>query len=872
MHIPVWQAERNLSSGRAHLSPPAPREHCYDARPIAFKDEPMVIRRAYWLIPALLLLASPPSRAFDIDLQWMRLTRTAQLDAPESPDSASSGALYLALEGGEPQAHRTLLSTHQGLYYLNLYRDADYRERSHKLGPLPLFNAEEFRRCRGQYAQPDISSWAGEFSVARGLLLLGYSVYCPGPEQGKRWEDDRFVLVDGRSPGAPLLALGRATHIDRIELQPLQPLPTGRSADWLALLNGEGGGRHYSLPSQPTRFTLAQANDDTAAAADRTGDAALRELRRLHGEAFARKGDAQSLAPLREFLMQHDYRQIGSEARDVPRLLNDIAFWLDAAGDPQAARPLLLEVLRREPERVAVQLNLADIDWKLHLGQPDYSAHPARAQERYRLYCSRRLALGLSVPERVVQRLEIDSASERACRPHWPLLDAIAADDLALVERLLGQGIPGQVVGDDGRTALSLALRKPNFQIAERLIAAGARLDGRYASRTQLGLALQQDLGEDPQLQLAARLRFLIEAGAPLEEPELNDRHLLLQHAGNPRELAIFAELLRHPQDVDRRDKDGENALARALSAGNFQAADMLIAAGAQVNQLYDGRLHCESMDTRYSPLQLLAQSLHIGHYDTAEYRRASLQSFASLLALGADLGQGQRCGLKGESMLLARLTVAGRADLIELLDNFGPPRSPLDYRVSESAIRELRQTRGQEQRQEQVWKALLAALERGVPINPPSAPGSRSGDPELLAAQQTWLPAERYAALLQQGADPWASNARGQSALLKLVEEGREEHLQALAQTLQGRPQYASQCARPLLDIADSLTRSGRSASPATRALVTQMLATDCDPLEDFEPNSRRALAERLSIGLSRLDDAELIARLEQRLKDLQQ
>ena len=830
----------------------------------------MAARSSYLLVA--LLLASAPSQAFDIDLHWMRLTKTAQLDQPEYPQSAGSGSIYLpASEGGEAVAHKSLLSEHQGLFYLNLYRDADYRERSYKLGPLPLFSASEYRQCLGESARADISNWAGEFNVARGLLLLGYSVYCPGPEQGKSWRDDRFVLLDSRAPGAPLLAVGRASSIDSIELQALQPLPEGLGADWLALLNSEGGGRHHSLPSQPTRFTLAQATSSEPAA-QAARDPVLSELRRLHAEAFARKGDAQSLAPLREFLMQHDYRQIGSEARDVPRLLNDIAFWLDAADDPQAARPLLLEVLRREPERIAVQLNLADIDWKLHLGQPDYSAHPARAQERYRLYCSRRLALGLSVPERVLQRLEIDSASERACRPHWPLLDAVATDDLVLVERLLGQGIPGQVVGDDGRTALSLALRKPNFQIADRLIAAGARLDGRYASRTQLGLALQQDLGEDPRLQLAPRLRFLAEAGAPFEEPELNDRHLLLQHAGNPRELAIFAELLRHPQDVDRRDKDGENALARALSAGNFQAADMLIAAGAQVNQLYDGRLNCENMDTRYSPLQLLAQSLHVGHYDTAEYRRASLQSFASLLALGADLGQGQRCGLKGESMLLARLVLVGRADLIELLDNFGPPRSPLDYRISEGAIRELRQTRGQEQRQEQVWAALLAALKRGVPINPPSAPGSRPADPELFAAQQTWLPAERYAALLQQGADPWATNARGQSALLKLVEDGREEHLQALAQTLQGRPQYASQCARPLQDIADSLTRSGRSASPAIQALVTQMLDSDCDPLQGTEPANRSALAERLSIGLSRLDDTDLIARLEQRLKDLQQ
>lgn len=826
----------------------------------------MVIRPPFWLIPALLLLASPASQAFDIDLDWMRLTGTAQLDAPEYPDSASSGSVLLAVENGDPVPHRTLLSGHQGLYYLNLYRDADYRERSHKLGPLPLFSAQEFNSCRGEYDQPDISSWAGEFAVARGLLLLGYSVYCPGPQQGKRWQDDRFLLVDGRTPGTPLLALGRASRSDHIALQPLQPMPAGLGEDWLQHLNGSAGARHYSLPGEPTHFSLA-APAAAAEPAPDSNDPVLAELRRLHAAAFARKGEAQSLAPLREFLMQHDYRQIGSQARDTPRLLNDIAFWLDAAGDPEAARPLLLEVIRREPERIAVQLNLADIDWKLHLAHPEYSVYAARAQERYRLYCGRRLALGLSVPERVLQRLDLAQASEQACRPHWPLLDAIAADDPALVERLLGQGIPGQVIGDDGRSALSLALSKPNFAIAERLIAAGARLDGLYRGRTQLGEALAQDLREDPQLALAPRLRFLVEAGAPLEEPELNDEHLLLQHAGNPRELAIFSELLRHPQDVDRRDKDGENALAQAISAGNFQAVDMLLAAGAAVNQLYDGRLHCEGRDTVYSPLQLLAQNLLTGHYDTAEYRRASLQSFANLLAMGADRELGQRCSLSGESMLLARLALVGRADLITLLDDFGAARQPLDYQVSASALQALRQARQDARQQEQVWQALLAVLRRGAPLNPPQQPGTRPAEPELLAAQQTWLSAERYAQLLGHGADPWAADAQGRSPLARLVEAGQEDHLQAVVQALQTRPQYASACARPLLDIADSLTRSGRSASPATRTLVAQMLASDCDPLQDVAPAQRAARAERLSIGLSRLDERELIARVEARL-----
>lgn len=814
----------------------------------------------YRLALSTLLLCSLCAHAFDIDIAWMRLSGSSVLDAPERPISATSGNLSFAEhDGDEPRAYRTLLSEHQGLIYLNIYRDAEYRQRSHKFGPLPLFSATELARCNSDGRQLDIDSWAGEYRPATGLLLLGYDVNCA---HRHAWRDRRFVLLDARTPGQPLLAIGRADAADHISLTPLQPLPEKRADDWLALLAGENGARHYSLPAEPTRFSLADSSPPAGA------DDSLRALRKLHAEAFARKGDAASLAPLREFLVSHDYRQISADARDVPRLLNDIAFWLDAAGDPQAARPLLEEVLRREPERIAVQLNLADIDWTLHLQNPSYNRHRARAEERYRIYCGRRLARNMSVPERVLERLQLSAASEQACRPHWPLLDAIADDDLSLVERLIAQGVPGQVVGDDGLSALILALRKPNLAIADRLIAAGASLEGRYNGRTQLGHALGMDLKEDPQLSLATRLRYLAEAGAPFEEPELNDQTLLADNASNPRYLPILAELLRHRQDVDRRDKNGNNALERALSGGNLMAVDMLIATGAQLNQLYNGRLHCENMSAEYSPLQLLANTLAgTSRNEDAEYRRASLQTFTGMLSMGADTSLGQRCGLRGENVLLESLIRARRADLIAVLGAFGPPRQPLDYRVTETAMRSLKESRPAQQ--DAAWETLLAVLQRGAPVNPPTAPG-RTPDPRLLAAQQTQLDADRYLALLQQGANPWLANAQGHSALPALIEARAENHLKAIVIALGGRPQYAGACAKPLLEIADSLTRSGRSASPATRELVARLLDQKaCDPLEGYPEEQHAALIERLGVGMSRLDDSDLSTRLEQRLRD---
>lgn len=631
----------------------------------------MPMRTHIQIALATLWLACTAAEAHSIDIGWIRLSSRVQLDAPEKPVSASSGSLVFAeTEDTEPRPHKTLLSANQQLLYLNIYRDADYRERAYKFGPLPLFERSELQHCMRDGRRFDADNWAGEFSPSAGLLLLGYSVSCA---DYRYWQDDRFILLDTTTPGKPLLAIGRPTNAERISLTPLQPIPEGLGERWIKRLNGDSGARHYSLPSAPTYFML----DQTMSSED--GEQALRELRRLHSNAFAHKGNAETLEPLRDFLTKHDYRQLGVGIRDVPRLLNDIAFWLAAAGDPEAARPLLEEVLQREPDRVAVQLNLADIDWQLYQQQPDVRLYEARAQERYRIYCGLRLTRQLSVPQRVLERLQLSEASEQACRPHWPLLNAVKADDLLLVERLLAQGVPGHVVGDDGQTALLLALHKPNLEIAQRLVEAGAQLTGLYPYRTQLAQALILDLKEDRELAHPIRLRFLAVAGAPFEEPELNDQTLLMQYASNPRDLRVLEELLRHRQSVDHRNKDGNNAMQRALTAGNFRAADMLLDAGAQPNQLFDGRLHCKNMDTAYSPIQLLANALQSERSHDDETRRVSLSSFSKLLKAGADLTLGQRCGLRGKDVLLESLVRARRDDMMALLDSTDSPRQPID-------------------------------------------------------------------------------------------------------------------------------------------------------------------------------------------------
>lgn|GEM_PF-246133 len=817
----------------------------------------MPTRTPFQIALATLWLTCMPAEAHSIDIGWIRLSSRVQLDAPETPVSASSGSLVFAeTEDTEPRPHKTLLSADQQLLYLNIYRDADYRERAYKFGPLPLYERSELQHCMRDGRRFDADNWAGEFSPSTGLLLLGYSVSCA---DYRHWQDDRFILLDTRTPGTPLLAIGRPANAEQISLAPLQPMPEGHGEQWLKLLNGDSGARHYSLPSAPTYFTLVQSTHSE------DGEQALRELRRLHSNAFAHKGDSDTLEPLRDFLTKHDYRQLGVGVRDVPRLLNDIAFWLDAAGNPEAARPLLEEVLQREPDRIAAYLNLADIDWQLYQLQPDLGLYEARAQERYRIYCGLRLTRQLSVPQRVLERLQLSEASEQACRPHWPLLNAVRADDLPLVERLLDQGVSGHVVGDDGKSALVLALHKPNLKIAQRLLAGGARLTGLYPYRTQLAQALMLDLKEDPALAHPTRFRFLAAAGAPFEEPELNDQTLLLQYAGNPRDLRILEELLRHRQNVDHRNKDGNNALQRALSAGNFRAADMLLDAGANLNQLFDGRLHCKNINTAYSPIQLLANAVQSERSHDDDTRRVSYASFAKMLKAGADLTLGQRCGLRGEDVLLEFLIRARRGDLIALLDSTDTPRQPINYQVTEAAIRNLRETRAMQD--DSAWETMLAVLQRGAPINP-KIDMQQHAQPELSAALQYQLSADRYFELLRQGADPWAADEHGQTVVPALIEARKEDHLRALEAVLNQYPDHATACAKPLLEIADKLNQSDQNPSTATHAIVASLLSSPkCNPLDNVGELQHTAIVEHLLRGVEKLNDAAVLAALKQRL-----
>lgn len=607
----------------------------------------------------VLLLSCLPLTAVSLpvldDTGWNTFSKSIALDAPERPFAASETPIAL----GTGASYPPLLTELNGLFYLNLYEDPQFRTRAHTFGPLPLFSLEQMdllENCRVEHR-------ADGWSLGDGLHLLAVRIHCPGLPAHSALS---HVLLDTSSDAEPLLAIGHAEADRRLQLQPLRPVAERRRMAWQSSLWVLGKRESLEwdsvtvLPDPPLAEEL------------------VRELRRWQLGPARSPGRLRNLRFLQKLFESRDISKIGLEQADVARLLYSVAIWLnrdDVSADPFLAHRLLTEVRAREPQWLSPLLSLADLDWQRYERARQFEENLARplALEQYRLYCASRLARGQSVPAHVLQRLQLSQASPKDCRSHYPLLDAVRAADLHAVRTLLDDGIPGEVVGRDGNSALMLALGALELDIAQLLIDHGARLKGQY--RDPLPLAAhawfldRQRPGQWP------RLEFLGRNGAALDEPFLNGKTLLTHMAGDPSvPQEAFVTVLKYSQTIDRHDREGRTALHAAADRLNFPAVDALLAAGANPNREY------ESGCSRLNAIQGFAQGLWLlGPADSAAMQ-ASRDSFIQLLLHGSTLESGQRCGdlkLKGQDLLLHSLVKAQRADLIRLLPSYRWLRAP---------------------------------------------------------------------------------------------------------------------------------------------------------------------------------------------------
>lgn len=626
--------------------------------------------RFYGICLTLLMLAVvPAAQAFDLDLakiKWWQVSRGIVLDEPET---ATLQIKPFPLPGLAQLPARIVLSQYRGLFYLNAYQDAQYQQRIYKSPPLPLFSPEELRACVSPDDPIQVSdNWPPSNQLEVGLSLTPLSFNCISPD----WQlSQRYLLIDQRYPQQPMLAISHRRDLTQMDFTPLQPIGAEIEPQWLyALQRFPQWFRPFSSGTGPITFN--------AYSPPATADDVWTQFRELHEQLRKAKDKGPGIRQVEGFFAAHDFRTIALDRSEYPGLLNDIAYWTSEAGQLKTARPWLLEVLRREPGRMPTYLNLADLDGAQFEQRPLDNIHQGRAIERYRLYCGMRLQRQLSVPPRVLQRLGLQSANPQACQGFWPLVAAVDSGDAAEVRRLLASGVSGEVMADDGRSALLHALDAPNLEIARLLLAHGAHTSGQYNWSTLALLAMERDLKDSPDLNQGGRLKFLLDAGVAIDEQNRRGYTPLLQLAEQKRNLEGFTWLLQHPQNLELRTvDDGETALYRAFWGSNYAAMRLLIDAGANLNLSY-GRGTCHEQPMGQSLLMFVADKTSADDKAPFVSQQETLDMFTLLLEKGADPDVGQRCEKKGRALLLDIIARKKREDMLQVLQRFiqAPPAS----------------------------------------------------------------------------------------------------------------------------------------------------------------------------------------------------
>lgn len=277
----------------------------------------------------------------------------------------------------------------------------------------------------------------------------------------------------------------------------------------------------------------------------------------------------------------------------------------------------------------------------------------------------------LSVTFSNAATLDMESVSE--------LIEAINQDEVEKIKAFFVSRSPDTEI-INGYTALVYSSLLGKLEAIKVLVALGARLDV-ASPMSPLGAAVSND-------QLQA-IRVLVKLGASPDFGK-DDGITPLCQAVLSGKIDVIRVLVELGATVDRRCSDSEeSALALAAGKGDVEAIEILVLAGAQVNQfrpvtatkeggslvnmmqMFDERNAAKMKGIRSTPLYAAVSSNHPAVIVKLHELGASLESVLSgsrLTALHAAAVQGQRESLKTLILLGADLEAADEEGLSPLM------------------------------------------------------------------------------------------------------------------------------------------------------------------------------------------------------------
>ncbi len=259
----------------------------------------------------------------------------------------------------------------------------------------------------------------------------------------------------------------------------------------------------------------------------------------------------------------------------------------------------------------------------------------------------------------LVGGLGVAAGTEAAPRRDAPLLAAVKAADIDTVRSLVDQGVDVNQTAPDGATALHWAVHRNDTPLVGLLVEAGAAVTAvnRYGVQP---LSLAAENGN------AEILETLLEAGAD-PNAALPEGETVLMTAARTGDAAAIRVLLRRGADPNVRDGfRGQTALMWAAARNNAAAVHALAELGADVHAKTEtaarpplgNRLFYAPPPTGFTALLFAARS---GHIDAARV----------LLAAGADVNDTLS---DGQSALVVAVANANWALADYLLDRGADP------------------------------------------------------------------------------------------------------------------------------------------------------------------------------------------------------